>query len=1148
MRQLIKPFFIVLAILAWCAYSINPPEKKLKLGKDLRGGATLTYSVQIRPDEDATQTIDKTIEVLKRRVDPDGLLEISMNRQGRDRIEITMPLPSENVKKIRAVFEAQLADLGRNSLTEPRLDRLLRAGGEEREKDLKALGEGSPARAEKLRIAVAAYDDAIAKRTAYEKADDATKEAMINDVAASELKADNAKRDALATALTADEVRRTVQSGRRQRSIEDGGTRVKLPSPREVATNRLFAAHPESKDQIQKLLDAWNAYEKERTTLDDPDDLIRLLKGAGVLSFRITLKPGIHPDEDRLRRELLEGGPQSVKSTDARWFKINQPENWVKTKADAQLLETNPKAAAAVIAARGGYVVENYGSDFFLLAWDTRANRLTQAEGAWSVASASQTFDERGAPSVAFNMDATGAQLLGGLTRTHVNEQMAVLLDDEVYTAPNLQSAISSSGRITGDFSVEEVQYIVRVLSGGSLAAKLSPEPIAQNTVGPQLGRDNLDSGKKAGIIAIVAVAGFMLVYYFGAGAVAVVALACNALMIVGAMALSKASFTLPGIAGVILTFGMAVDSNVLIYERIREELRNGADFKSAVRVGFSRALASIVDGNLSNLIVCVVLYYTGTPEIKGFSITMGIGVICTLFSALVISRLIFDFCVHMNWRGVTKMLPSVFPAVQRAITPNVNWIGLRYAFFTISAIYVSVGLFMAATRGPKMLSNEFLGGTEVTMQFKTDASGSPVKLTRKQVEERVVGIAANVTQNDQLQAFRNADVLPLNPDQDGITSDKFTVKTLIQNADLVRDKVVTAFADVLDTKPKLAFAGSSKRDDATTAPAYAIDKPVLGANIDRPTVRTDVSKFVGGVAIVLDKLQPAPTLESLRLRLNTTRQTTAYSDTLSRASDIIVLDGDDQAVRTAVVLVRDELLTSLGGDTRWDSEVKRREWQLVCDALTVSSTPASVQNYSASVAGSFTADAITATVLSFFFIGVYIWVRFKNPRYAIAAVVALVHDVLTVVGLIALCEILYDYDSTRGIAHSLLLLPFKIDLNMVAALLTIAGYSLNDTVIIMDRIRENRGKLEHASQTIINDSVNQTFSRTLITAGTTVTSCLVLYFFGGEGMRPFAFALLMGMIVGTYSSVAVAAPIVWSRKGEKTDGPGRGGGLSTTS
>jgi len=174
---------------------------------------------------------------------------------------------------------------------------------------------------------------------------------------------------------------------------------------------------------------------------------------------------------------------------------------------------------------------------------------------------------------------------------------------------------------------------------------------------------------------------------------------------------------------------------------------------------------------------------------------------------------------------------------------------------------------------------------------------------------------------------------------------------------------------------------------------------------------------------------------------------------------------------------------------------------------------------------------AVAAVLLSFLFITIYIWVRFGTVRYSIAAIVCLMHDVLTCIGLIALAEIVYDMPSVQGVVRSMGIQPFKIDLTMVAAILTIIGYSLNDTIVIMDRIRENRGRLPYASTEVINDSVNQTISRTVITSGTTLIAVLILYIFGGDGVRAFSFALLVGIVVGTYSSVAVAAPLVWSRK-----------------
>jgi SecD/SecF fusion protein len=413
-----------------------------------------------------------------------------------------------------------------------------------------------------------------------------------------------------------------------------------------------------------------------------------------------------------------------------------------------------------------------------------------------------------------------------------------------------------------------------------------------------------------------------------------------------------------------------------------------------------------------------------------------------------------------------------------------------------------------------------------VTLQFREEQPGNPLMMTRAEVEDRVHALSSQ----QGLADLKFAEVIPINPSGDGVTSSKFTIKTTEQDTKLVLDATKTAFQDKLEAKPALTFAGSTEIA-SEKAPVFAIDKPELGANVGKSNLRQNVQTYIGGAAILLENITPSTTLAALTQRLEATRQTESFSDTLSRTRSIIVLEGTEDNVKSAAILVNDDTSSVLDNEQKWEGDVRDREWQLALESLTKDSTPASVQSFSAAIAETFTANAITALVLSFVFIGIYIWVRFAAPRYSLAAIVALVHDVLTVIGLIALAEILYDASATRSFANAALLLPFKIDLNMVAALLTIAGYSLNDTVVIMDRIRENRGKLPHATRDIINTSINQTFSRTLITGGTTLGSCIILYIWGGEGMRAFAFALATGLIVGTYSSVAVAAPIVWSRK-----------------
>lgn len=1129
-RQMIRNAVIVIAAVLLSVWNIIPPEKQLRLGKDLRGGVSLIYTVQIDSTENPTETMAKTIDALKKRVDPDGLLEVSMTAQGRDRIEISMPLPSERVKGLRKQFEDALAQLGKAQLTDARVDQVMKKSGEARQTEIATLSVGSDRRGELLTNAAQAYDASLAKRAAFDSAKtDAEKEALAPEVAKAEIDYDNARKQVLQTALSAEEIRRVVNASIRTRSILDGKEVFTLASARELAEKRLRDSHPESAKEIDRLLGLHKDYAKERTTLDDPNDLVRVLKGAGVLSFRITVDPGKYPLEEKLRQELRERGPQNVKATDVRWFKINQIENWITSKAEAEALQAD-ETNAKFLAKLRSYVVESYAGEAYMLCWDVRGSRLTPTEGSWAVASARPGTDNLGKPNIAFEMNANGAKLLGDLTRGHVKDSMAVLLDDEVYTAPTLQSEISSSGQISGDFDEEEIRYVVRVLAGGSLQAKLSPEPISTSSVGPELGADNLRQGLQSGVIAISLVAGFMVVYYFGSGLVAVFALLVNSILILGAMSFSKAAFTMPGIAGVILTFGMAVDSNVLVYERMREEMLRGADLKTAVRLGFDKALASIVDGNVTNLIVCVVLYYTGTPEIRGFSIAMGVGVVATLFSALLFSRLIFNLMLAAGWRK-TSMLPMAIPAIQAAITPNFNWLKYRFVFVGISVTYVTLGLVMVAVQGKKLLDNEFLGGTQVTLQFKSDGKGGHETMKRGEVDERVKQIARAASPGNELRKLDFAEVFPIEPALDGVTSDRFIIKTVAENSKAVLAALTEAFADRMDTRPPLSFVGAGVPITARQIPAYPIEKPILGQNIDRPAARQDVKAFTGGVAIVLDKIDPPTPLDQLEQRLRATRENSNFSDTLSRSTSLVVLDGDENAVKSVAILVRDPSASVYDNEARWENELKGREWALVTEALTQAASPASVHNFSATIASTFRTNAIFASILSFVFIGIYIWVRFKAPRYSIAAVVALIHDVLTVLGLLALASLLYEWGPTHDIAARLGLLPFKIDLNTVAALLTIAGYSLNDTVIVMDRIRENRGKLPNATSSIINASINQTFSRTIITGGTTLASCIILYLFGGEGMRTFAFALTTGLIVGTYSSVAVAAPIVWSRR-----------------
>ena len=305
---------------------------------------------------------------------------------------------------------------------------------------------------------------------------------------------------------------------------------------------------------------------------------MRMLRGAGVLEFRIAVRPGERTaDEPALRRQLSERGPDGVEAVGVNWFPLNKKDDWFDDVEGLRLMEAD---APSYFAERYGLVVEPYEGRYYALLHDRPGLRLTEAEGDWSLSDSYPASDNLGRPAVGFEMNPRGAQLLGELTGNNVGELMAVQLDGNIYTAPNLIDRISTHGIIQGTFSPTELSYLIKTLNAGSLQARLSDRPISVTTLAPELGADNLRKGLTAAWISLVLVGVFMVFYYFTSGFVAMIALLSNAIIILGAMSLNRAAFTLPGIAGIVLTFGMAVDANVLIYERIREELLAGNDLK----------------------------------------------------------------------------------------------------------------------------------------------------------------------------------------------------------------------------------------------------------------------------------------------------------------------------------------------------------------------------------------------------------------------------------------------------------------------------------------------------------------------------------------------------------------------------------------
>ncbi|MFT3685076.1 MAG: protein translocase subunit SecD [Phycisphaerales bacterium] len=857
--------------------------------------------------------------------------------------------------------------------------------------------------------------------------------------------------------LTAPEVRRVLELSDLDPKFQTlTGAYETVPSPRKKAITRLKESHPAVAAQLDRIVEKWNQYQRERSTLDDPADVRRLLKGAGVLDFRIAVtKDDHHPQEQELRKRLREAGPLAVGSSDVRWFKLNKVDTWFRSSSDYALYEQDP---VGFFANRGGgYVVDVFDGEPYMLLYDSPGMRLTQAEGNWSVASARRSVDQIGKPNIAFTMDSLGASKLGELTGGNVHKPMAILLDDQVYTAPNLNSRISTDGQITG-VEVAEIDYIVRVLGAGSMAAKLSPEPVSESTVGPELGADNLQRGLKAGAIAFAMVAAFMVVYYFGCGMIAVVVLVVNAVMILGVMSLCHAAFSLPGIAGVVLTFGQAVDANVLIYERMREELGRGYDLRNAARLGFSRALSPIVDGNISNLIICAMLGFFGTQEVRGFAITLSIGILTTLFCTLYITRLLFILLIEkFGWRK-SSQLPIAVPFVQKLMHPNVDWMKHHWTHLGILIVFLVGAGGVAWHQGAKLLGTEFRGGTAVTLTLKQtgEANGKPtqLKLTRAEVTKRVRDIADKAPAESPLHGLSDAQIIAVNPEADNVTSSTFTVKTRLTDPQLVQSTIAANFADVIESRPQLTFTGSDVAGGAA-APVFPIVDTVVGKSINRPGLTALSGDVYGGTAVVVENLSPTPSLKELTDRVKRASEKAGVGDTVWR---VLLVEGTDEAVKTAAIVFKEAGGSYFDDPKVWEGGAREREWKLVRTALTESQTLASVQSFSPAIARTFAIQGAVCTALSLILLTLYVFIRFGTLRWAIAATVPLFADVIGIVGLLGLAQLLYENASTHNFAVAIGLLPFEVDLAQIAAILTIVGYSLNDKIIILDRIRESKG------------------------------------------------------------------------------------------
>jgi SecD/SecF fusion protein len=1060
---------------------------KLNPGIDMVGGTSLVY--EIKKPEGATDNGDlasKVAEILKKRVDPNGVKNLIWRPQGSDRLEIQMPLPpdaQQNAAKRRELREQTIAAADQIEKTNVRPEEVIDAVEQKNvktQKDLDRLAGESPVRKELFAKLVAAWNKIQAAHTAQNADEEARAridyENLIHPAGKlSPVAATNLTREDLDNALASPDKDQEIKAIKEH--FGDSKTRL---------------------DAIDKYVQAQAALAASKDAVDDANDIKRQLKGSGVLEFHILADDVASAERQKMEERLQTYGPRVQAGDTTRWFLVDKPEEFRR-----QAVQYNKK--------------------WYILCWTTPEHSLDHHPGMkeWHLTDARvESNPQTAEQSVGFTFDPQGGAYFGELTQKNLNRAMAIVLDGKVISAPNINSQIHENGQITGGgkggFTRVELDYLVNTLKAGSLPAQLADEPISERTVGPQLGQDNLHKGLIACFLGIVVVAIFLCTYYFLAGVVATFAVIMNVVLVLAVMSAFGATFTLPSIAGIVLSVGTAVDANVLIFERLREEQHRGLSLRMALRNAYDKAFSAIIDSNMTTVITSLFLVFYGTEEVKGFGVTLIIGIVASLFTALFVTRTIFNVLIEKF--GVTRLrsLPLVYPKWDKMLRPDIDWMGLAKYFIAFSVIAVTLGLalFYREVRAGNVMDIEFASGTSVTVELKDKMSQVNV---RKLFESKPDPV----------------DLPNPNPVAVGNDERTYEITTPNSNAVKVKDSILKTFVDAKG-QSLLKVEVPSKYEGSGDALAAQLNKAVIPLTDDQTKLTAkwpggfrpaDVGDYTGGVAVVLNHIEPPLTAGQIADRIKQQQlQLPANSPAAHQAFTVEAPGGAERPTSLAIVLARDESLPYAKDPVKWEEQVAGPMWSLTDQSVNRPAQLQQVKNFDAQVASDTTRDALMALTFSIIVIMAYIWFRFGNLKYGTATVAALLHDVLFTIAALGFAHYLYQ---VPGLGKALRLEAFRINLTVVAGILTIMGYSMIDTIVVFDRIRENRGKFGHVSRKVINDAINQTLSRTLLTAGTNVATVAIMYFFGGPGIHGFTFVLLVGILVGTYSSIAIAAPIL---------------------
>lgn len=676
----------------------------------------------------------------------------------------------------------------------------------------------------------------------------------------------------------------------------------------------------------------------------------------------------------------------------------------------------------------------------------------------------------RGGFEVHLKLKPKGKQIFARITKENVGRRFGIILDGNLVSAPVIESSIpSGEAVITGDFNAQRGQDLATVLNTGSLPAPMAI--VGENTVRATLGEEAIQRGLMACLVAFGAVTLFMIVYYMGLGVVAIIALVVNVILILGTLALFGATLTLPGIGGIALTLGMAVDSNILVFERIREERLRGKTILQALEAGYDRAYIVIFDANITTLIAGAVLYALGSGPIKGFGLTLSIGIATTMFTAL--------FCSKAITRGFMALgaFKDEFRMLHLFKSPKIPFLAMGRTALLCSLLVIAVCVGHGMVYGSKNFGIDFNGGTALQVSFTQAMTGEEVTKALSEIKNpegtaRYSDLEVQGIQATGATGGGGGDML-------------FAIRTAQTDQDQLMGDIRSAFAGRISPGP--------------FGPAEDIT--------ERRGPFQNGKKFVVNLAAPADIVATNTTLRSIL-------KNTAHVDEVQ-----ISPSASDEAVKTAsayTLFIRPEDTGALT-DIR---EALRSQAGLAADPFPMVSSVGSL------VSMDLKTSAVLSLVLSWAGMIVYLAFRF-DWRYGVAAVIALIHDVAIAYGV----QALFAHYVFPGTGVSM-----EVGLTSIAAYLTIIGFSVNDTIVVFDRIRENTKAMKKESfRTIADLSINQTLGRTVLTSGTVFLTVVALFGFTATspgGMAAFAFPMIVGVVVGTYSSIYIASSLLneWSR------------------